>query len=162
LAVVWFDQHFKNLINWAETSPFFWQPSNVDGATTRGLELTGSLNYGLVSIRGNWTFLDATDDADGSRLIRRAKESGSITVGLGFSDVHAEVQMDITGPRFSGSGNSQPMSGYRKSDVRITYVVNDIWKLKFRMENIEDKTYEEVAGYGVSGRAAYFGVSATF
>lgn len=162
LAVVWFDQRFKNLINWAETSPFFWQPSNVDGATTRGLELTGSLNYGLVSIRGNWTFLDATDDADGSRLIRRAKESGSITVGLDFSDVHAEVQMDITGPRFSGSGNSQPMSGYRKSDVRITYAVNDIWKLKFRMENIEDKIYEEVAGYGVSGRAAYFGVSVSF
>jgi len=113
-------------------------------------------------LRGNWTFLDAKDDADGTVLIRRPKESGSVTVGADFLAVHAEVQINIVGPRFSGSGNSQPMSGYVKSDLRIAYMVNDVWKLKFRMENVEGRNYEEIAGYGVPGRSTYVGVSATF
>ena len=162
LGAFWFDQRFKNLIDWAETSPGFWQPSNVNSATTRGLELTGSLEYGVTFLRGNWTFLDAKDDADGSWLIRRPKESGSVTLGADFLGLLAEVQVNIVGPRFSGSGNSQPMSGYAKSDLRVAYMVNDIWKLKFRVENVEDKKYEESAGYGVRGRATHFGVSATF
>ena len=162
LNVVWFDQRFKNLIDWAETAPFFWQPSNVNSATTRGLELTGSLEHDVVFLRGNWTFLNAKNDADGTLLIRRPKESGSITIGAKLFAVQAELQMNIVGPRFSGSGNTQPMSGYAKSDLRVAYMVNDVWKLKFRMENVEDKKYEEIAGYGVPGRTAYFGVSATF
>jgi len=162
LGMVWFDQRYENMINWAKTAPFFWQPSNVDSATTRGLELNGSLVYGMAFIRANWTFLDAKNDADGTWLVRRAKESGSVTLGTEFSAIHAEVQMNIVGPRFSDAGNSTPMSGYSKTDLRIAYAVNDIWKLKFRVENISDKQYEEIAGYGVPGRATYFGVSATF
>ncbi|MFC1626270.1 TonB-dependent receptor domain-containing protein [Pseudomonadota bacterium] len=162
LNVVWFDQRFKSLIDWAETAPFFWQPSNVNSATTRGLELTGSLEHDVVFLRGNWTLLDAKNDADGTLLIRRPKESGSITIGAKLFAIQAELQMNIVGPRFSGSGNSQPMSGYVKSDFRVAYAINGVWKLKFRMENVEDKKYEEIVGYGVPGRSSYFGMSATF
>lgn len=162
LGMVWFDQRFKNLITWVKTAPSFWQPSNVNSVTTRGLELNGSFAYDVVFMRANWTFLDAKNDADGSWLIRRPKESGSITLGANFLSVHAEVQMNIVGPRFSATGNSKPLSGYTKTDLRLAYAINEMWKFKFRVENMNDTTYEEIAGYGVPGRATYFGVSATF
>lgn len=162
LGVVWFDQRYKNLINWAQTAPFFWQPSNVDSATTRGLELNGEVDFDALFLRASWTFLHAKNNADGSWLVRRARESGSVTAGVNFSAVHAEVQINITGPRFSSTGNSGPMAGYSKTDLRLAYAINDNWKLKFRIENVTDKKYEEIAGYGVPGRSATFGVSATF
>ncbi len=162
IAAVWFDQRFTNLIEWAETSPWFWQPSNVAGATTKGLELTGSVNYEAAFIRANWTWLDAKNDADGSQLARRAKESGSLTVGGDVAGLHAEAQVNFTGSRFSGASETQLMDAYVITDLRLAYTLNEMFKLKARVENAENKKYEQVSGYGVAGRATYFGVSASF
>ena len=40
------------------------------------------------------------------------------------------------------------------------YALSPLWKVNTRIENIFDRKYEEVAGYGTSGLAAYAGVSA--
>jgi len=162
LGAVWFWQSFKNLIAWAETSPGFWQPSNVGSAKTKGLELSGSLAWGPAYLRANWTFLSARNKDDDTWLNRRSKDSGSVTLGAEIKGFSAEVQTDIVGPRFSGTGNTNLMEGYHKTDLRFAYAVNKHWKLKARLENVEDKKYEEVSGYGVLGRTFYGGVSAVF
>ncbi|MFQ5518719.1 MAG: hypothetical protein ACE5E3_01825, partial [Mariprofundus sp.] len=65
-------------------------------------------------------------------------------------------------PRFSSVGNVKPMQGYQTTDIRASYAFNEQWKLTARVENVGDKTYEEVFGYSVLGRAWYAGVSTTF
>ena len=162
LGVVWFWQDFKNLIAWAQTSPGFWQPSNVGSARTKGLELSGGLAWEPVYLRANWTFLSAKNLDNDTWLNRRAKDSGSVTLGAEIMGFSAEAQTDIAGPRFSGTGNTSRMHGYHKTDLRLAYAVSRHWKLRARVENVEGKIYEEVSGYGVLGRTFYGGVSAVF
>ncbi len=162
ITAVRFKQRFSNLIEWAETSPWFWQPSNVAGATTRGYELSALVEYEKAFIRANWTNLDATNDADGTRLARRAKDSGSVTFGGDVAGVHAEAQINFVGSRFSGTGETDPMAKYTTTDIRLAYQLNETFKLKARVENAENSKYEQVSGYGVAGRATYLGISATF
>jgi len=66
----------------------------------------------------------------------------------------------IVGPRFSGAGNTEYMAGYHTTAVRASYDINDTWTVTGRVDNLENKQYEEVKGYGVLGRAWYAGVSA--
>jgi len=158
---VWFDQRFANLILF-QTAPtvFLSEPINLAKARTNGLELSTNMSYGPVYVNANWTFLHAVNSIDGTRLARRAKGSGSIIAGVRMAGVDAEVQVDIVGPRFSSSFNQKPMQGYHKTDIRLSYKVNKIWTVHARVDNLENKKYEEVAGYGVLGQAFYGGVSA--
>jgi vitamin B12 transporter len=106
--------------------------------------------------------LDAKNALTGKWLARRAKESGNIALGGTWTGFHAELAESIVGPRFSSAGNAKYMKGYHKGDLRLSYTLNKQWKLTGRVDNIENKKYEEVSGYGVLGRAGYAGVSTTF
>jgi len=162
LSATWFEQTYQDLIAWQASPTFFYSPVNIGQARTKGLELSGKLAYGAIYIRANWTYLNAKDLKTGNLLARRAKESGNIALGGTWAGLHAELAESIVGPRFSSSGNTKPMQGYHKGDLRLSYVLNKQWKLTGRVDNLENKKYQEVSGYGVLGRAGYAGVSATF
>jgi len=164
VSATWFKQDFKNLIAWAPISPgsFTWLPSNVNAARTQGLELAGSIHYDIATLHANWTFLDAKDSLTGDVLSRRAKDSGNVSLGIDVAGLHAESSVHIVGPRFSTTKNGKPMAGYHTSALRTSYAVNDVLSVNARIENLEDKKYEEVKGYGVLGRVWYAGMSANF
>ncbi len=167
LGATWFQQTFQNLIAWAPLGaigPFgpAWIPSNVNQAGIKGLELEGELEYGVAYLRANWTWLDARDTLNNTLLQRRARDSGNILIGADVAGLNIEANVKIVGPRFSGAGNTLPMAGYHKLDVRTSYAVNEQWKLTARVENAENRHYEEVSGYGVLGRAWYAGVNGSF
>jgi len=158
---VWFDQRFTNLIVATLIAPpYAYAPLNVGQARTKGLELSAHLAWGPAYTKANWTFLHAINALDGTRLARRAKSSGSVIAGVRMAGVNAEVQVNIVGPRFSASGEKKPMQGYHKTDIRLSYKVNDVWTIRARVNNLENKKYEEVAGYGVLGQAFYGSVIA--
>ncbi len=157
---VWFDQRFTNLIQTVLVlPPFTYAPLNTGKARTNGLELSTKLAYGPVYASANWTFLHAINSLDGTRLARRAKDSGSFIAGVRMMGVNAEVQLDVVGPRFSAAGNKKPMRGYHKTDIRVSYQLNPVWTIHARVDNLENKKYEEVSGYSVLGQAFYGGVS---
>jgi len=161
--VVWFDQRFRNLIVWQGPPPsFFFSPVNIGRAHTRGLELSARVHVGFAYLQGMYTFLNGRDSDTNALLPRRARDKGSVTAGVQIAGVNAEISWMAVGPRFSSTGNRKPMKGYRKTDIRVSYAINKQWKLTGRVDNLNNKTYEEVSGYGVLGRAWYGGVSGSF
>lgn len=161
-SLVWFTQDFTNLIVWVQTRPGFFQPTNVGKATTRGVEISAAVKHDIFSLRGNWTFMDAKNSDNGTWLNRRSRESGSVTAGAALHGFEGEVQWFVVGPRFSQVNNKSPMAGYQRTDLRLAYRVNDMIRVHLRAENLTDKRYEEVAGFGVAGRTVYTGLSLTF
>jgi len=155
-SIVWFDQRYTNLI------VYLAKPVNLGKAETKGLELSAGLIYGVAYMNANWTYLNAKDSSTGSLLARRAKDSGNITIGATLAGVNAEVSWHVVGPRFSSAGNTKPMQGYQKTDIRASYAISKAWKLTARVDNVGNKIYEEVVGFNVLGRAWYGGVSSTF
>ncbi len=163
LSAVGFKQIYDNLIVW-QCNPVTWacSPVNVARAVTQGSELSAAYTHAWGFINANWTILDATDDKTGNWLARRAQRSGSVTVGTDVGGLHAELQTALVGKRYDDAKNTKVLDAYRKTDLRLSYAFNQDWKLKVRVENLNDAIYEEVAGYGVAGRSTYTGISATF
>jgi len=164
VSATWFKQNFKNLIDWAPITPgsFTWLPSNVNAARTQGLELAGNIHYGMATLRGNWTYLDAKDSSLGYLLARRAKDSGNVSFAVDVGGLHAESSVHIVGARFSAPKNAKPMAGYHTTALRASYAINDALLVNARVENLENKKYEEVSGFGVLGRVWYAGMSTNF
>jgi len=163
-SIVWFSQKYTDLIVWKPIAPgsFSYSPKNVNQARSKGVELIADMSGEAGFVRANWTKLNATDTATGLWLARRAQQNGTLTLGTDVSDLHIEADMAWVGKRYSDPDNTKLMQAYKKTNVRLSYAFAETWKLKFRVENLFDKSYEEVAGYGVAGRSTYTGVTATF
>jgi len=155
----WFDQRYKDLIAWAPITPgsATWIPSNVNKARNRGLELSARVSAEGVYMQANWDVLWAHDSSNGTWLARRPKESGNILLGADIGPLNVEANMAIVGPRFSSPNNKVYMASYRKSDLRTRYKINSTWELTARVDNLENKKYEEASGYGVTGRVWFAG-----
>ena len=164
LSATWFDQSFRDLIAWAPITPgsFTWIPSNVNKARSRGLEISGRVSYSGAYLQANWSYLMARDSSNETWLARRPKESGNILLGIDIGPLNLEGNLAIVGPRFSSPNNAAYLASYRKTDLRARLHVNETWELTARVNNVEDKKYEEAAGYGVAGRVWYAGLGATF
>ncbi len=161
-AFTWFQQNYQDLIAWQATPAFFYTPSNIGSARSQGLELEANISYQGHYLKANWTYLDAKDRTTGTQLPRRAKESGNITVGTNIANLQAAVLWHLVGARYSSPNHKKPMAAYQKVDLRLSYAINKHWSLTAKGDNLENKTYEEVSGYGVRGRSWYGGLSATF
>jgi len=159
LALIWFNQKYKNLIAYDATT---FSPGNVLDASSKGYEINLDYKAGWGFVAGNWTKLKATDNATGLWLARRAQRTASITLGTDMAGIHAEIQTLFMGKRFDNASNTTSLDAYKKTDVRLAYAINNDWKLKLRVENLTDAKYEEVSGYGVAGISYYAGVNATF
>ena len=159
LGATWFDQRFKDLIAWAPITPgsATWIPSNVNKARNSGLELSGRVGAEGVYMQANWDVLWAHDSSNATWLARRPKESGNILLGVDIGPLNIEANMAIVGPRFSSPNNKVYMASYRKSDLRTRYKINSTWELTARVDNLENKKYEEASGYGVTGRVWFAG-----
>lgn len=54
------------------------------------------------------------------------------------------------------------MPSYSVVNAGIRYRVNDHADLSLRIENLFNKQYQQIAGYGTSDRAFYLGVASRF
>ena len=160
---IYFKQKYDHLIDW-KCDPVTWacSPGNVAQATSKGTELSIDYNNDWALLRADWTKLSATNAESGMWLARRAQDSGSVTLGTDLAGFLIEIQRFYVGKRFNDAGNTQVLDGYQKTDLRLSYKFSDTWKIKARIENMNDDKYEEVTGYAVAGRATYAGLSATF
>jgi vitamin B12 transporter len=166
LSATWFDTQFTNLINY-DFAVFPGTVRNVGRARTRGGEISGKFAQpGVAEVRLGYTYLEADDLGQGTRLLRRPRHSGAIdlwhdfghgfTAGTGltwqaqredvdaatYATIHAE---DYTVARIYAAWQAAP---------RLT--------LKVRLENIFNEKYEEVNGYPQLGFGLFGGVELKF
>lgn len=166
LSATWFDTRLTNLI----TYDFAVYPStvkNVERARTRGVELAGKFTLpAATEARFAYTYLEADNLTQHTRLLRRPRHSGSVDLwhdfGSGFSagagavfvsqreDVHAATYATIDG------------EDYVVARVYAAWQATDKLTLKARVENLLDERYEEVHGYPQPGVGAYVGAEWKF
>lgn len=166
LSATWFETNYTDLIVF-NFGVFPGTTANVERAHTEGLELAGKFMLpGAVQVRLAYTYLEAVNQSQGIRLLRRPRQSGSLDVwhdfGGGFSagaglavvadrrDVHAATFATINGEDYS----VVRVYGAWQASPRVT--------IKARVENLLDEQYEEVHGYPQTGVGAFAGVEVKF
>jgi vitamin B12 transporter len=162
LSATWFRNDYRDLIVY----DFGVDPGtteNVGRARTQGIELEGKLGLpGGVELHATYTYLEADDLTDGTRLLRRPRHSGG-----------ADLWRDFGGGLSAGAG-VQVVAGRQDVDAQTFLTVNDPdyavarayaeWRLspalafKARIENALDERYQPVNGYPALGFGAFGGV----
>jgi vitamin B12 transporter len=160
----YFRSKITDMIVWAETAPWFWQPSNVNEAEIQGVEL--SLTAKPVedfSTTAWYTLTDAQDANTGKELARRARHTAGLTANWEYSSKGSVFAgCTYTGNRYDDADNTREMDGFVTVDVGTRYKLTDMFSVFASVNNLFDKQYETAAGYGTIGRLASAGLKAEF
>lgn len=182
VAATWFDQRFRDLIQYAFVSPELPNYFNVAAASARGLEAEATMQVApRLRAAANATFLrtrvedeglqsgEAATFVRGGRLLRRPGLAASGTVQLGLPG-RAAVDLAIrhTGDRDDRDFSTFPatpvtLPAYTRVDVGFTGPASAEWtggelQFQLRLENVLGARYQEVANYPAPGRALTVGL----
>ncbi|HEY3933696.1 MAG TPA: TonB-dependent receptor [Gemmatimonadales bacterium] len=179
LGVTAFWQTFHDLIQFINAAPGDANYVNLGGASSRGIELIGSVDPGAgVSISGHWTFLhtEVTDTGSassvsfqqGGSLIRRPGSSGGATLGYRWRGVTVEATALYVGARddvdFSGVLPARViLPAYTTFDLALDVpVLRSVGRspgidLTVRGENVFNASYQQTVGFPGRGRTLLAG-----
>jgi vitamin B12 transporter len=162
LRATWFRNDIEDTYQYL---PPFFIPTAVGEATTSGVESgiqwTPCQSF---SANLNYTYLDATDDTNEARLVRRPRHSinGGITVKphddvtVSLSAVYVIDREDFT---FAGQSDVEDFLNVRLS---ATWRVTKNVEIFGRIENLRGDQYEEIPGFPALDTGAYAGVKLRF
>jgi len=166
LSATWFETNYRDLIVF-DFSSFPGTVMNVERAKTRGLELSAQTSLaGMLEARLAYTYLEAENISEHTRLLRRPRHSFNadawhpfshgVSVGVGVAFV-ADRQ-DVDAATFA-TINAED---YTVARLYAAWAVNDRFTVKARLENLLNEHYEEVNGYPALGFGGFASVEWKF
>jgi vitamin B12 transporter len=179
LGATWFDQRFRDMIQYAFVSPELPNYFNVAAASASGLELEASLRpTNRMRLGTNVTLLRTrVDDAglqtgeaatfvEGNRLLRRPATSASATIGFDWpSRMTTDLAVTYTGRRDDRDFSTFPatpveLPSWTRVDVGVTqpFELGAGFEFRVRIENLLGASYEEIANFPAAGRSLTIGL----
>ncbi len=175
LSASYFSNSFRNLIDFASTSPpcgatqyteyfgerYYGCYVNVARAKTQGLELElkASLIPEFVRLKAAYTHLNAKDETTGLDLARRPKHTARLALEYRPREGWLiEPRLTFVGARFDAPGEKKPLSAYTRLDAYGEYRITENATAYVRLENLTNAHYENVLNYGTAGRSGYAGL----
>lgn len=171
----YFSNSFRNLIDFASTSPpcgasqyteyfgerYYGCYVNIARAKTKGaeLELKASLIPEFVRLKAAYTHLNAKDETTGFDLARRPKHTARLALEYRPREGWMiEPRLTFVGARFDAPGEKRPLSAYTRLDAYGEYRISENATAYVRLENLTNAHYENVFNYGTAGRSGYAGL----
>lgn len=154
-----YQTRIRNLIAWAPDNAGNWLPANVNRARIHGLE------FDLQSRLGNWqlgmTFnlTDTKDRETGKELIYRARETARLSLARDFGRWHAGMEWLASSSRYNDEANTQKLAGHGLLNATLHHDLDRHWHLAVRLDNLLDKSWQEVLGYNTPGRTVFVSVN---
>jgi vitamin B12 transporter len=184
VAANWFDQRFRDMIQYAFVSTELPNYFNVAAASARGLEVEASaIVTSQVRLGATSTFLrtrvddagmqtgDAATFVEGHRLLRRPSIISTATASFVLpGSATLDATLTRTGTRDDRDFATFPatpvvLPSWTRFDVAMTRpIVRDLngtrLDLAFRLENVFGAQFEEIANYPAPGRSLTISVRA--
>lgn len=168
LDITYFTRRVEDLI----TANATWDGSiNIDGKSNmRGIEAAYRGNFNeKLSAYANYTYTQA-EDSKGKQLLRRPKHQAGIGVNYRFNEaLSANANALYVGKRMDNHYDSTTwtshlveMPDYTLFNLGANYQINKQFATYFNVNNVFDKAYENVIGYGQAGRTFYLGIKGNF
>ncbi len=170
LSLTYFENDFEDLIvNQFVGSGFIYL--NVDEADTNGIELAATYTpVDELIFQASYTYTDTENKETGEQLLRRPRNKFSIGATYRFQE-GANVNLNIlyVGERddvffnnVTFESGSVELDSYTVVNLAASYPMRGNLRLYGRVDNLFDKEYEEVWGYGTLGISGYAGAELTF
>jgi vitamin B12 transporter len=130
---------------------------NTRRAGVDGIELQAGFQHGPWQLDGNATWQHARDLQTGADLLRRADRKANLGVSRTFG-AGASVGVDVSAVSRRAEFGGQWLAGYARVDLRFAAPLADQWWFDLRLENLADRDYELISGYGTPGRSGMIGL----
>ena len=157
-----FENKIDDLIVFINTAspPDYGYLDNIDRARIRGIE--ASWEYASTRWNAHLEAIhqDPIDRVDGSRLLRRAKNTASASLVRRMGKQEFGVDLLASGDRYD-IGNTR-LGGYTLVNASWSVALPIGLKLQVRVENLCDKRYEYAAGYNTMRRGLFVAVRYDF
>jgi vitamin B12 transporter len=163
LSATWFETDFTDLI---ASSPDFRSVINIQRARSRGAEFSAEARLpAAVELRASFTYLEAQNLTNQTRLLRRPRQSGSLDAWRDFGRLSAGAGVAFAAHR--RDVNAKTFAQIDAEDYTVTrfygsYRLTPSVALKVRLENLLNEKYEEVHGYPALGFGGFGGVEWNF
>ncbi len=163
LSATYFQNRFRDLIDWEYTdlTTYAGMYVNRAKAETQGAELGVTLRPASIwNLRLGYTYLDATDSTTDARLTRRPRHSIDASTSLDLLPVWT-VGMGANAA-YDSIESTGRADDYLVARIYTSYKLWDQLTLKLRVENLFDRSYDQVYGYRALPRGVYGGAEWRF
>ncbi len=162
----YFNNDFENMVDYNAAT---YRYSNVAKAKSHGVELSASLRATeLLTFRGSYTYTKTEDKATGLELLRRAKNKFGFDANHRFGE-NGNINLNLiyVGKRADMNYATRPttrltMPGYMVTNLAASYGLTKNFQIIGRIDNLFNRDYQEVVGYGTPGICAFGGIEASF
>lgn len=168
MAATYFHNDFEDLINFDSSLSKY---NNIARAKTQGFEVTATLRpLDELTLRTAYTYTKTEDRDTGLEQLRRPKNKISFDANYHFLK-KADLNLGIVyvGTRFDNvydpityASTRVKMKDYLLVNMAASYDITKNLQMFGRVDNLFDRDYEEVNGYGTAGISAYGGIKVTF
>ncbi len=151
-----FRNDIEQLIEYVVTdfSTFDGENRNVGRARIEGVEASWRYQGELWSLGAAATLQDPVNQDDGSRLLRRARETLSVSLARKLGAHELALDVLAAGERRDfGFPAPVRLPGYVLANLSASMDLGRQWTLLARLENVFDEDYELARGYNTLGRA---------
>lgn len=143
---------------------------NLEGKSkVKGVEVAynGKITDALTAY-ANYTYTQ-TRDSKGAELARRPKHLANAGLAYQITEkLGADVNVSYTGKRMDTyysptySTHKVKLTSYTLANLGVNYKVADSLTIYANLNNVFNKKYENVLGYGQDGRNVYVGLKGSF
>ena len=155
-----YDAEIDNLIAWAAQPDGNWLPSNIDNATTKGVDLTVSLHTGDFSHLVAAAYVDTEDKSTGKELIRRPKVKATYTLGYQVDALTANIVLDFRG--LSRDAQDEMLKSALLTNISLTYEFTNKLAVSGKVNNLFDEDYTVAEHYLTDGLNYQLAATYTF
>jgi vitamin B12 transporter len=128
--------------------------TNVDEAEIRGAQVGYEYRGDSFSLRMDVVKQRADNKATGSRLLRRAEETATLSYTQYLGDHRVGLSLLASGDRVDFGGVTLP--GYVLANLSGQFSIGRALQLNARIENLLDTEYQTAANYRMQERSVFF------
>ncbi|MDI6758955.1 MAG: TonB-dependent receptor [Candidatus Omnitrophota bacterium] len=163
-AISYYRSSYNQLINWVETSPWFWEPKNISSAIIDGLEIENKLYLVKnLDLELGYAFMRAKDDKNDTYLVYQPKHRANSTLRWrlpkGFT---FEMRGQFTNRSFLNSNNTNYVKRFFVLDFNVSKKINSCADYFLTVNNLLDKKYQVMNDYPMPGLSVTSGLRLDF
>ncbi len=158
INVTYFDQKITNLIDFDFSVGF----GNIANVRSRGIELSLEVQLSnRLKINGNYTFTNAKDKDTDEELVRVPRNAAFAEIQWQAMDkLNLALSMTYNGKEIDPF--TPDPDGWVRFDLKAAYEFWDGIEVYARIDNLLDKEYQQIFGFGTPDRSFFAGIRGKF
>jgi outer membrane cobalamin receptor len=167
-----FTRYVIDGIDWAETAPFFWQPSNVGKAIYPGAEINGNFHFiPRLSLILNYTFIYSFvlegstvdyDISDDKRALNVPVHQLGAAIEYRDKKNLTRLEAEYMGKRYADEENTDEIDSFVVLNAHYQRKLSDHFTMFVSGENIFNTVYEVIDGYVMPSLFIRTGLEASY